>query len=314
MDIKEKEYIIRVPVYTTKFKDWRKGTTYNDAIDKLKVDIDSYNERELKEISDKRNKTKTKEIEYINYYNTKFGDIPVLLLKITANDINLRDGYLQTETRINFERTYKLGSENNYALLYPNVIGVDSEKLQAHWLILIYEDPNKDNDEIVKCVKMVLQKILHLSFQNIKSDDILQELRKIGTIPELAVKLTGVNYDDNGVDAKYQQYHVEWKLKKEKEDKFEHMPCDLVEEMMNEEIDYKEYQKKEIKFKIGKKEYRITHTQIEDAKEKMQQTAEAIFTDSCIVFESEMEKIYDEKFILGKMYSILDNYLSSYGG
>ncbi|KAA6324566.1 hypothetical protein EZS27_026117 [termite gut metagenome] len=314
MDIKEKEYVIRVPIYTTKLKEWKKGTSYKDAIDKLKNDIDSYNKREQKEKSDKRNKTKTKEIEYINYYENTLGNIPALLLKITANDINLRDGYLQTETRINFERTYKLGSENNYALLYPNVIGVDSETLQAHWLVLIYEDPNKDNDEIVKCVKMVLQKILHLSLQNIKSDDILQELRKIGTIPELEVKLTGVNYDDNGVDAKYQQYHVEWKLKKEKEDKFKHMPFNLVEEMINEDIDYKEYQKKEFKFKIGKKEYRITHTQIEDAREKMQQTVEAIFTDSCIVFESEMEKIYNEKFILEKIYPILINYLSSYDG
>lgn len=62
---------------------------------------------------------------------------------------------------------------------------------------------------------------------------------------------------------------------------------------------------------MGKKEYKITTEQIDDAQEKIRNTAEAIFTDSCIVYESELDAIYNTDFVLSKLTPILLNYLKS---
>ncbi len=306
----EKEYIVKVPVYTTKPKIVN-SISYNEAIDRLKKDIDNYNKKGEKTKSDKRNKTKIKEIDHIDYFDSFLEKTPVLLVKITANDINLWDGFLQTETRINFKRDFKLGSENNFILFYPNFIGIDIKKLKMNWFCLIYEDPNKENDEIIKCAKIVLRQVLNLSIQNIKHIDVLNELKKAKTLSELSIKLRGVKFDENDVDAKYMEYLVDWRLKKEKEDKFEKIPSELAQEIIEEEYDHNEYQKKEAKFKIGKKEYKITTAQINDAAEQIRNTAEAIFTDSCVVYESELNKLYNTDFILEKLTPILINYLSS---
>lgn len=52
----------------------------------------------------------------------------------------------------------KLGSETNFMLIYPIIIGINQETYQYQWKILLYEDPTKDNNELVAICKTVLEK------------------------------------------------------------------------------------------------------------------------------------------------------------
>ena len=82
---------------------------------------------------------------------------------------------------------------------------------------------------------------------------ILEELRSIGTIPELQIKYSAVYNHENDVDLKYREYLVSGKLKKQKEDCFKNMPVDRIEELLNEPEE-EDYQKKEAKLM----DYQIT--------------------------------------------------------
>ena len=57
------------------------------------------------------------------------------------------------------------------------------------------------------------------------------------------------------------------------------MPVDKIEELLNEPEE-EDYQKKEAKLIVGKKEYRISKELIKDASEALKETAENVFNAS----------------------------------
>lgn len=313
---KKKEYLIKIPVYTSepieKEHDAFASITYEDMVYNIKKKIDEYDQRKNKVTSDKRNKAKKKGIDKIEYTQHMLGKVPSLLLRITAHNTNLHDGYLETDKRINFEKDYKVGSDNNYALLYPVIDGLDNNHYRHYWIVLVYEDIEKENSELISTVKLVLKKILGISIANIKLPDVIDELRKMGTVPELQLKLTSVSFDDNEVDVRYKNYLCESKVKKKKEDKFQNMPFESTEEMINEEFAKETHQKVEVKVWWGKKVYNITKEQLNDAKRSIRQTAEEVFNESSTITDADLPKIYDTSFIISKLTPVLNNYLSSY--
>jgi uncharacterized protein YeeX (DUF496 family) len=194
-------------------------------------------------------------------------------------------------------------------MIYPVIKGLDRKNYRHYFTVLVYEDPTKNNEEICKVAKAVLNRILNLPVANIKLPTILEELKSIGTIPELQLKLSAVHNHENEVDVKYREYLVSGKFKKQKEDNFRNMPIDKIEELLDEPEE--DYQKKEVKLVVGKKEYRISKER-RDASEALKETAEKIFNASTSITEEELNnKIHNKEFIFSKLIPILENYLSS---
>lgn len=315
---KEKSYLIKIPVYTSEIIDRANdlfgGVSYADMIEFAKKKIESYKQKPFKISKNKRNKAQTKEIDKIDYKECKVGIVPALLIKVSAYNTNLHDGYVEIDERIPLQLNNKVGSDTNYFLLYPNIVGIDVNNYKHHWLVLIYEDPFKDAYDILNTVKIVLSKILEIKTANIKLAQVLAELKKLGSIPELQIKLSMISFDDNDVDIKYRSYLVKSKLKKVEEDNYKNLPFESTSDILGDVSYQEDYQKREVRIIRDEKEYRIISEMKNDAANTIQETIEEVFNYPIPVSESEFKNIFDENVIISNFTTVLEKYLTSSDG
>lgn len=311
---KPKVYSIKMPVYTTSTMDKEEGmfgkATYEEMIAFLINRLSSFSSPIS---TDNRNKTKKTVISKINSTQVTIGDVPALLLQINAFNTNLYDGYFEGSEKINFTRDNKIGSDSNYVLFYPRIVGLSEEKYTCYFLMLVYEDPTKDSGEVSRIAKIVSNKVLNVPIQNIKMSMILEELKAIKEVPELSVRYYSLTEAENGVDVKYLSYLDSTKLKKEETRNFKNMPMDTMRDLMSDTSEDGNYQKKETWIRWGRREYKISKQLIAEAGEELKETAEKIFNATSAITQQELEeKIHDTKFIIEKMSDVISNYISSY--
>lgn len=311
---KVKTYDIKVPVYTTEMIEKPIDIFGGVSIDHMTQFID----RKIKDFSnaktplsfENRNKTKKTVINKIIVHKNII-DEDAILLQVSAYSTNLYDGYLETEEKIRFQKNHKIGSDTNFVMIYPVIKGIDSTKYTHHFLVLVYEDPTKSDDEILKVIRQLLNKILYIPIANIKLPTILEELRKTKIIPELQIKYSAVDYNENDVDIDYKEYLVSGKFSKNKFHKFKDMPIDKIEEIISKPNE-DDYQKKEAKLIVGKNEYKITREMINEAEDEYKQTAEKVFNMRTTITQDEMDTdIHEIGFIFSKLKPILENYLGN---
>lgn len=311
---KVKTYDIKVPVFTTevfeKAKDMFGGISYEHMTEFIKNKLDKFSNAKSPLAFENRNKTKKTVINEIKIHKNSL-DKNALLLQVSAYSTNHYDGYLEAEEKIAIQKNHKIGSDTNFIMLYPVIKGIDSTNYTHHFLVLVYEDPTKSDDEILKLTRQLLNKILFIPIANIKLPTVLEELRKIKIIPELQMKYSSIHYNENDVDANYLEYLVDGKFSKNKFHKFKNMPIEKIEEII-ENPNEDDYQKKEAKLIIGKKEYKITKEMINEAKDELKQTVEKVFNMRTTITHEEMENnLHDIDFIFSKLSPILQNYMSN---
>ena len=311
--MEQKSYCIKIPVYTTTMIDQSCGlfgnVTYQDMLQMVRKKIDDFRNPIS---TSNRNKTKKTVINRVSCQEVKIGDVPSLLLQISAFTTNIYDGYFEADTKIQIAKENKIGSDANYALLYPRIQGLTQETYTCYFLLLVYEDPTKDNGEVCKLSKTVVNKILGINIQNIKLPVILEELKSLRTIPELQIRYRSIFESDNDVDVKYREYLVRGKLVKKKDRVFKDMPLETMEQLLSDTSEDEEYQRKDTRIIVGKKEYRITKEQIKEANEELRETAEKIFNATSAISQSELEeKVHNPEFMIDKLSAVLTNYLSN---
>jgi hypothetical protein len=309
---KEKSYVIKVPVFTTTMKDDIEGifgkNTYSDMLNSLKIKIKDFKSEYSFE---NRNKTKRTVISKISFTDFTLGERPCILLQISAFNTNIYDGYFEADEKIQIQRNDKLGNENYFVLLYPMIKGLKSQNYTNYFLVLIYEDPTKESGETIKIAKHVVNKILNVPIQNIKLPTILEEIKQLSTIPELQIKYSALHNSDNDVDVKYREYSHTGKIKKLKEDHFKNMSPEKVSELLAEPDD-PEYQRKETKLIVGKKEYKISRELINEADKELKETAEKIFNMQIGITQDELDnKVHEQDFVIEKLKVVLADYLSN---
>lgn len=311
---KEKSYVIKVPVFTTEMVvkgNVLFGETYSDLISAVKQKIEEYDGNLIFE---NKNKTQKTVINNITFSEHTIWETPCLLLKISAYTTNLLDGYYEVGERYQFEKEDKIGSDNNYVLIYPVITGLETHNYTRYFLLLVYEDPNKDNSSnLIRITKVVAKQVLSTPVKNIKPQTVLDELSQIRFIPELHVKYYGITNSENDVDVKYREYLQTGSIKKAKAQCFKDMPFDLINDLLQETDDTGDYQTKKTIFHIGKKEYRITKDLRKEAEELYKETAEKVFNTSIGITQSELDgnKIYQPDFIIEKLGPVVTNYLAS---
>jgi len=313
-DLKLKSYAIKVPVYTSepivKPLDLFGGITYEHMVQYIVKKIDDYKVLTTKISRNKRNKVQKKEIDDVIHISCNIGEVPALLIKVSAYNTNLFDGYVEIDKKIELKQNNKLGSDNNFFLLYPVIRGIDINNYICQWFILIYEDPNKESAEIINTCKLVINKILQISTANIKLPYVLDELKRVGEVPEVRIRLSSISFDDNEVDVKYRSYLSRTKFRKLKEESFKNMPFKKTSDLIDDTSYENEFQKREVKIGIGNKEFKITQEQHNDAAESVNQIVEEIFNATIGISEEEMGYIYKPEFVVSKLTDVLLNYLS----
>ena len=253
----EKSYKIKIPVYSSellkKAKGLFEGHSYEDMINYLDKKLDNYTQTKPKLSQKKRNKVKEIGIQNIEKIEGHIGEIPIRLFKISAYNTNLIDGYVETEERITLTKNDKLGSDTNFMLLYPRIIGLNENEYKYQWKILLYEDPTKENRELVPICKIVLEKVFEIKICNIKLDRVLKILKEKEVISELSMQFNSQSNDENEVETKLRKYLVSANLKRIRYENFENVPFIEVEKIISDEGYKNEYQKRIIKFLFNKK-------------------------------------------------------------
>lgn len=310
---KPKFYDIKIPVYTTeifeKANDMFGGISLEHMNTYITKKIKNYSNNQYLLSFENRNKTKRTVIKEIKTHKND-SDPNALLIQVTAYSTNLYDGYLEAEEKIKFKKNHKLGSETNFIMIYPVIKGIDINSYSHHFLVLVYEDPTKANDEILKITKNILNKIFETPIANIKLPTILEEIKQYKSIPELQMKYSSIDYNENDVDIEFRDYLVDGKLQKSKFHNFKNMPTSKIEKIIDKPTE-EDYQKKEIKLIVGKKEYKIIKEMINEASDELKQTAEKVFNMKTSVSEEEMENLHNVDFIFSKLIPVLGNYLSN---
>lgn len=312
-DPKEKSYNIKIPVYTTTMLDQTIGifedVSYLDMVQMVKNKLDKFSNP----ISfSNRNKTKQTVINNIVCHDINIENVPALLLQISAFNTNIYDGYFEANEKIQITKDNKIGSDTNFVLLYPKITGLSKETYTCFFLLLAYEDPTKDNGEICRLAKIVVNKILNIPIQNIKLPMIFDELKDISTIPELQIKYRSIVYCENDIDIKYREYLCTQKFEKKKNRIFRDMPRETMIEMLSDKTEDEDYQQKDTRIIIGRKEYRIKRELINEASKELKETAEKIFNATSAISQNELEtKVHNIDFIVEKLSSVLINYLNN---
>ena len=176
-------------------------------------DIKSIIDGKFKPIhSNNRNKTKTSVISNVEYSEKTISDRPCLLIKIAAFSTNINDGYFEDGQKYAIGKTSKIGTDNNYVLLYPIINGGAHNSIESLFLVLVYEDTYKDSGSVSRLARLLVNKPLNHPIQNIKTDLVLKELKSIGNIPELQVKYTGISFDEDDIDIQYKPYLTKTQL------------------------------------------------------------------------------------------------------
>lgn len=309
-----KSYNIKVPVYTTTMLDQSVGlfdnVSYQDMIQMIKGKLSHFT---TPISSSNRNKTKQTVINGITFQDIEIDGVPALLLQISAFNTNIYDGYFEANEKIQITKDNKIGRDSNYVLLYPRIKGLSAETYTCFFLLLVYEDPTKDNGEVCRLAKIVVNKILEIPIQNIKLPMIFDELKDIATIPELQIKYRSIIDAENEVDVKYREYICTQKLEKKKDRIFKNIPRETMIELLADKAEDEDYHQKNTRIVIGKKEYRIKKDLLKEASEELQETAEKIFNATSSITQEELDtkKVHDPEFIVEKLTAVLTNYLSN---
>lgn len=310
----QKSYNIKIPVYTTTMLDQSVGlfdnVSYYDMIQMVKGKLSHF---KTPISSSNRNKTKQTVINGISYTDVLIDGVPALLLQISAFNTNIYDGYFEANEKIQITKDNKIGRDSNYVLLYPRIKGLSANTYTCFFLLLVYEDPTKDNGEVCRLAKIVVNKILEIPIQNIKLPMIFDELKDIATIPELQIKYRSIIDAENEVDVKYREYICTQKLEKKKDRIFKNIPRETMIELLADKAEDEDYHQKNTRIVIGKKEYRIKKDLLKEASEELQETAEKIFNATSSITQEELDtkKVHDPEFIVEKLTAVLTNYLSN---
>lgn len=320
MKEKIKSYNIKIPIYISDSKvDEISNFPFEELIlsqdlliSNLISKIYSHNTKKLVLTSGKKNKTTTKNVNEVNYEKINFGNDSALLLKITSFNSNLYDGFIEKDTRIQLNKDDKIGSEHYYAVIYPHIFGL--EKREYKWIVMVYEDPNKENNDIVTSIKLVLKNVLGIVSVNIKLPDFIERLKSIKESVELSMKFISVNYDDNDVDYNIKGYEFETKTTKISESLYKGVPINKINDIVEDKSFLNKFKRRILKITNGKYELKLEQEYLDESETKFKEIAEELFNFTSEISSTDVEtnEIYKTEYILNKIQPVLENYLKSF--
>lgn len=301
---------IKVPIFSSEMIEDAAGDLfdkpdYKSMIDYIKSRIDKFQDEKpiIKHL--KTNKVKETRISNIEYFDSQFEGVPTLLLKVTAFNTNLIDGYVEMDEKINFEKNHKIGSENNFILIYPSITDKISDKFKYQWKFFIYDDPTKDSTEIISISKLVCKKILEIRIRNIKLESILKEIRERKILENIEIQLSSHYSEIDDPDIKLKNYIVSSKISKITKNNYRNVPSDTFESLI---VTNGSFKRRIFKIFDNNRELRITQEH-KDGRTKLSETIEEIFNSSIDFDESDLEKLFDLHFIERNIHSVLIEFI-----
>lgn len=307
---------IRIPVFTTKIEEEEISLFDIDREEMVRIVCEKIKKFKCsstnKIVLENGSKNYTHEIVKLDAQRKDMHGSPVVFIKMSAHKTNLGDGYIETSEKIPMTKDVKIGSDHHYIVMYPMTIK-GRTKHKRHWHIFIYDDPNKDSQEFIRMVKEMIKRVLCLRICNLKAKDFEEELKEYSIINNVTANFQTVEFTNNIYDANFKDYIVAGKIYSKKEFNLAKIPSNKIIDIINDDGDIT-IKKKIFNIPLGKKEYKVSQTIRKDyqkAKTKYALLIESLFNESISITEDEYNtKLYDEKFVIDKLESVVANYMS----
>ena len=307
---------IRIPVFRTKIEE-EEIQLFNidreEMVSSTCEKINKFNCSNTKKIILENNgKNYTHEIVKLTAQRKDMHGSPVVFIQMSAHKTNLGDRYIETSKKIPMTKDVKIGSDHHYIIMYPMTIK-GKNKFKKHWNIFIYDDPNKDSQEFIRMAKAMIKEVLNIKVSNLKSKDFVEELKAFPILDNVTANFQTIEFTNNQYSATFNEYIIGGKIYSRKEFNLMRMPYDKIIEMINDDDDIT-IKKKVFNIPIGKKEYKISKTirkDYQNAKTKYSLLIESLYNECISITENEYNtKLYDEKFVIDKLESVVTNYMS----
>lgn len=302
---------IKIPAYISEniTNTFEVVDTYVEMINNVTTIIDNYNNRtEDRKLATKiRGKNIQKEISSISYERHYDGDTPILLLRISEKKHGFTDLSIEGEKTSIIEQNDKLATQYNCAVLYPNINTIGTETSNS-WTTFVYLDSGKTDAEVVTTVKTVLNRILKLKINNVKSKAANELIRREGVIPKLVAQYVTVTNNDNE-RLKIRGVQIKATIKEVKTFEYQSIPSEDVENYVNKPNDLEYSERKITVSLVDNHELKYTHKQ--NAAETVKDAIEQIYNYETEMLLTDIERMYNSDFILENVRGAAQQFYSN---
>lgn len=282
-----------------------------EMVDDVLGIIKAYGKRlpENKEKIKYRGKSRIKTIESIDFSTYTIGSVPCIQLCVRESKTGQENMYLQKagendENQI--AQNDKLGSSQNYALLYPLV----DQKVSPEnkWLIIIYVTPGKDDADMVNTFKNVVNKIFSFPFKYIIPVNINHQR----VVPKIEVTLSTIeNVDFDQFVRK--DLIVNCLSKSTQKVEYLNIEADAAEEILNDNKDVNGRTTRKVRFfhNLSNKHAYTTYTFNSEDNGVINSIMTTKYSEYDEIVPDELRTLYEPQIMRGRFARVLTNYLSN---
>ena len=284
---------------------------YQEMVDDVVGLITAYSRRapEQKLQIQYRGKSRVKVIENINYSRYNIGNVPCVQLCVQEYKTGQENLYIQKvgdDDANELNPNDKLGSNQNYALLYPLIDqGVQPTN---RWFVIIYVTPGKDDIDMVNTIKNVVNKIFNFQFKYIVPMVIHQQ----HVIPKVEVTLSTIENVDNTHFVRHDLI-VNSSSKSTKKVEYVNISADAAEEIYNYNREVNANTSRMIRF------FHSAHNKSAYTTYKFSSGEDGVintvmttkYSENDDIEPDQLETLYEVDEMRSRFYRVLTNYLSN---
>ena len=284
---------------------------WQQMVDDVVGMITAYGRRapEQKERIKYRGKSRVKIIESIDYSLYNIGQVPCIQLSVRESKTGQENMFLQKAGENDespIAQDDKVGSTQNYALLYPLI----DQRAQPDnkWLVIIYVTPGKDDIDMVNTFKNVVNKIFKFPFRYVVPVNINHQR----VVPKLEVTLSTIeNVDFN----QFLRHDLITNSSSKTTQKVEYLniEADAAEEILNDNGDVNAHTTRKVRFfhdAFNKSAY-TTYTFSSEENGVVNSVMTTKYSEYDDIGPDQLETLYDAQTMRGRFARVLTNYLSN---
>lgn len=280
-------------------------------VDDLVGVITAYGKRspENKELIKFRGKSKVKIIENIDYILYNIGQVPCIQLCVRESKTGQEDMYLQKAGEVvedQITQNDKLGSNQNYALLYPLID--QRVQLVNRWLVIIYVTPGKDDMDMVNTFKNVVNKIFKFPFKCI----VPLEINHLKVVPKVEVTLSQVE------NVEFNQFIlsdliVKSSSKTTQKVEYLNISPDAAEEILKDNQGVNSHTTRKVRFfhDFFNKSAYTTYTITSEEDGMINTLITTKYSDFDDIEREQLDTLYDAQIMRNRFARVITNYLSN---
>lgn len=279
-------------------------------IDDVTAKIDRYNNLapDQKLRIPYRGKSKSKVIRAIHTDLYDIGQEHCIQICVEEFKEGYSDLYYQTgnNPQVDINPRDRLGSNRNYALLYPLIEhGLQNKN---RWLVVIYDTPDKDDSDIVGTIKYTVNKILEFPFTFV-IPSVLQGQRNV---PKIEVSFATLENIDNEQYA-LSNLILSRSAKKSRKIIYQNVPTDQIGVILNDNRNLQWYEKKLVRIfhDLTNKAAYTTYTITEDENGHIHHVMTAKYSYSEDVAAGDLANIHNPRTMRTNFASVINNYLNN---